>query len=305
MKKVVTFLAAVLASASLHAADTYNFYVMNAAGSSSDMLARKIAEVFETRTKKKLVVVNLPGGDQIPAATAFKRDNKISVSMGGTGMHIYNYILHKDLPYSDSDFRFVTFFDVVALYTTTTTSQITDINKFLDHIAATKDPLLGTYDASTKFNALVLARNKNQSLTIVPYKGSIALNTALAVNEVSMGLTSAHPDVFRYQQEGKVRIIAHTGDRDLVLSGVKVPSLSRHSDVPQFSGGVMISITPGTSPEHEELARALKETIDTAEVTAQSEKFFLVKSDVAPHSLREEIKKRRDAVAARRDLLVD
>ena len=85
----------------------YQLIVPNPPGSSSDVVARVIAEEYNRISGNTLILEYAVGGDHIIAVNKFRSLPKPAVILGSTTMHVFNYVYKDSLPYSDQDFDHV------------------------------------------------------------------------------------------------------------------------------------------------------------------------------------------------------
>ena len=79
----------------------------SAASGGSDLVARRLSDLYQKKTGNALVVVNASGGNHVVAANAFKQESThaIAAVTPTSTMMVYNHL--ESLPYQDSDFNII------------------------------------------------------------------------------------------------------------------------------------------------------------------------------------------------------
>jgi len=246
------------------AADSYKIIVPNPAGAATtDLIARRIADQYNKNTGKKLVVTNRPGGNQIVAVTEFKKE-RLAVIMGAFSMHVYNYMQADALPYKDSDFQHLVFFgEQPGVYFVAADSPILSLNDLLNKFPASERPLIGSHATNTLLNVMSLKINRDFRIRAVNYKNPNDMILDVVGGRLPVGFTSVGGSILvDMEKQGKIRLIANSTRNDLRINDKVVPSLSKQSGIDQFNGAATMSITPGDSEEHRELARELLKIVN-------------------------------------------
>lgn len=254
-------------------AKEYKFIIPNPPGSSSDIVARAIADEFQRLTGDVLVLNYHPGGDHIIAASKFKNEKKLSVSLGTTTMHVFNYATKEKLPYSESDFVHVGWigWSPHVWYTKANGKfkTIQDVERAL----LQKEPINVAVDAmSTQANVLSLQKfhkNKGNGINMIKYKGSPESLAAVLGDQIDLANSSISPAIIENAQAGKIIILGTTHKSPLRIEGLPIiPRSSEIFKVKQFNGGFLVSLSPGFegNDEFTKLKSNLLKTIQSAHV---------------------------------------
>jgi tripartite-type tricarboxylate transporter receptor subunit TctC len=246
-------------------ASTYNFIVANPPGSSSDLVARTVAQEYNRVTGKTLVLNYAPGADQIIAVTKFVNQKELTVILGGTTMHVFNVVNKENLPYTENSFFHVGWigWDTTVWYTRSQ-SLLTSLEDMLSKLDQGQHITVGVDAQSTQVNVTSLKkfRKNTHNLKMITYKGSPQTLADVLGGHVDAGVSSLSPTLVEQHAAGKIRILGVTRPQSIVISGTTVPSAEQILRVPQFSGGFSLSI----SAQHADTAEGIQLTADLHKV---------------------------------------
>jgi tripartite-type tricarboxylate transporter receptor subunit TctC len=230
----------------------YQLIVPNPPGSSSDVVARVIAEEYNRISGNTLILEYAVGGDHIIAVNKFRSLPKPAVILGSTTMHVFNYVYKDSLPYSDQDFDHVGWigWSPHVWYTRSNTAYKTlaDVNLALKG----KNKInIGVDSLSTEANVISVAKHHPQGsmVEIIKYKGSPEVLMNVLSGTIDIAVASLSELILNTAQSGKIRILATSNDRSISLSGNTVPAANSTLGVNQFNGGFLISVSAGYSDD--------------------------------------------------------
>ena len=264
MKKLILSVM-IMASASIaSAAETYKIFVGNAPGSATtDLIARRVADIYNKKTGNVLKVVNVPGGNQIPVIVEFKKE-RIALLSGTFTMHVYNYMTNDNLPYNDGDFQHISFLgEQPAIYFSAAGSAIKTPNDLITVLPESGKPFIGTHATQPFLNIMSLKTYKDKRITPVNYRGPNEIITDTVAERIPVGFAAVGGSSIRdLEKEGRVQFIGNTTTQDLVINGKTVPSVAKALNIMQFNGAAIMSLRSGDSPEHKKLAKDISEIMN-------------------------------------------
>ena len=267
MKKIVPIiLAACFASFSMAA--EYNFILPNPPGSSSDTVARSIAEEYNRQTGNNLVIDYAPGGDHLVAAAKFKNQSQLAILLGSTTLHVFNYVTKESLPYSDDDFRHVGWIGWAPhIWYVRSDSRYQSLDDVSSALKKAQRINVGVDGMSTQSNVMSVRkfRKDGTSMEMIVYKGSPqALNDVLG-GHVDMAVGGISAVLTEQADAGKIRILGTTNNKPATLAGHEVPVSSKALGVEQFNGGFLLSLnaTHANTIEGRKLADDLHRVINS------------------------------------------
>jgi tripartite-type tricarboxylate transporter receptor subunit TctC len=304
MKKILLALIASLVTATAMAGENYKIYVPNPPGSSSgDAMARKISEMYSRLNNgRSLSVHNVPGGNHILAVNEF-RQQPLALIVSSSTMHVYNYLQPEIVTYSDDHFNHIA--ELGELYRFYFTFPGSGINKVEDLVTfpVTKPLLIGSHANNTLININSINKNLKAGVKAVTYKNPTEMITNVAGKHLSVGLsTGGGNNLFEMAKSGKVQILGSTASRHVKIQDIEIPSASAQLKVQQYNGYQWVSITPGNSAEHKQLAEDVKKIVASQEFQSflPSVLSFPSNSKEPPIKL---IQRMRNDVLSNRDLL--
>lgn len=208
---------------------TVQLIVPFAAGGSTDVFARRLAEVLRVKWKQPIIIENKPGAGNvigIQAAVGAQPDGHTLIIVPDPAVTV-DPLIRSQLPYNPEQ-------DLVPITTLVTYPQVIVANasvpaKSLKELAdlSKKTPInYGSYGLGTAPH-LVLELYKQLSgaeMTQIPYRGSAPAWLALTSNEVQL-LVAGVGTVMPHVEAGRVRVLAVEGNE-------RSPQLP---DVPTFA----------------------------------------------------------------------
>jgi len=225
----------------------------NPPGSSTDYFIKMIGDEYKKLTGDKFVQSYHPGGSGRVAVAKFLNADKETILIGSTALHIWNPILEKTLPYKDSDFKPVTFLgNGPIFYVSNIESGIKNIDDLLIKLPKSKKPFVAGYANSINVSVELLQKKGHlQNVEVVVTKGAPDVLVNILNGATPVGLIgSGVPSLFTLHKEGKLNVIASTWHEDLVLEGVKVPSISKKLNVPQSLSGFSLVMHHDVDKNH-------------------------------------------------------
>jgi tripartite-type tricarboxylate transporter receptor subunit TctC len=266
-------IAAILLMASVtvvSAATTYNFIIPNPAGSSSDVVARAVAEEYAKISGNKLVIDYAPGGDHIVAANRFLAVTQPTVSLGSTTMHVFNHVTKDSIPYKDSDFDHVGWIGWTPhVWYVRTASSYTLLSQVVDNMKKGQRINVGVDGLSTQANVMSIKRSRSDSVSMemIIYKGSPQVLADVLGGHVDIGVASLSSVIIGQAAAGNIRILATTNATPIVVAGQPIPVADRILDVEQFNGGFLLSVSAKfDTEENQNLKRDLHRAINSPAV---------------------------------------
>ena len=267
MKKIIATIF-LLSCVTLTQAKDYKIYVSNPPGSSiGDAMARKISEIHSKKNNgSALVVVNVPGGNHVLAINEYKKQS-LALIVSTSTMHVYNYLYPEIVNYSDDDFNHIDELgELYSFYFTHPGSGINRINDLLTMSSQDKPMLIGSHANNTLININSLKKNLRATVEAVPFKSPTEMITNVAGKNLMVGLsTGGGNNLFEMAKAGKIKILGSTANKSVRIQDVEIPSVSAQLKVPQYNGYQWISISPGNSNEHVQLAKDIKEIVSGQE----------------------------------------
>jgi tripartite-type tricarboxylate transporter receptor subunit TctC len=235
-------------------AEDYRVIVPLPAGNQSDLITRAIADSISRNTKDQLIVLNMPGAENTIAAMHFKNNPNIDLINTVSGMIVFNPVLKPDLPYSDKDFNHIAYVGTsVTLWVTRPNTNLKTPEDLVKHL-----PLfVGGYASSLNFNLNALTKEKNLKSSIVSYKGISQTMIDILNGTIDLGLLTMSGTVSSMVKSGKLHIIGSSYHEDLVVDGIKIPSVSKRLNIPQFNGFIAYASQPSADLERTAKLRKL------------------------------------------------
>jgi tripartite-type tricarboxylate transporter receptor subunit TctC len=267
MKKIIATIF-LLCCVTVTQAKNYKIYVANPPGSSiGDAIARKISEIYSKKNLgNALVVVNVPGGNHVLAINEYKKQS-LALIVSTSTMHVYNYLYPEIVNYSDDDFNHLG--ELGELYSFYFTHPGSGINKITDVLTVSskdKPMLIGSHANNTLININSIKKNLGAPVEAVTFKSPTEMITSVVGKNLMVGLsTGGGNNLFEMAKAGKVKILGSTASKSVRIQGIEIPSVSTQLKVPQYNGHQWISISPGNSNEHLQLANDIKEIMSGQE----------------------------------------
>ena len=279
MKKLFFVIACVLFSASTTAAE-YNFIIANPPGSSSDIVARAVADEYSRVTGNTLVFEYAPGADHLIAVAKFKNQSKLGVLLGSTTMHVFNHVYKDSLQYSDSDFDHVGWIgwtpNVWYVRSDSSLKTLEDVNV---RLRSQQIINIGVDGLSTEVNVISLKKNHpaGTAAEIIKYKGSPQVLNDVLGGHIDLGIASMSGIIASSAEENKIRILATTNDTPIRINTINIPTAQNILGVNQFNGGFLLSVSPVYNTESQQLKDDLYKVINSSVVR---EKLAKIKIEV-------------------------
>jgi tripartite-type tricarboxylate transporter receptor subunit TctC len=301
MKSIIFYL--LLSATLLSTAAEYKIITPNSAASGgSDLVARRLSELYQKKTGNALVVINAPGGNHIVAANAFRIESThaIAAITPTSTMMVYNHL--DTLPYQDSDFNIIAEFGSSEnIYFANTASGINGPRDLISTLPQSRRPFIGSHATSSLVNINALRKFLNAPVTAVNYKNPADVVMDVVAGNIDVGCVAAAAInlLIEMEQAGKIKIIGTTAALPVRINGHMVASVSKDLRVTQFNNYVWLAISPGTTAEHRQLARDLQDLMRTAEMQEALASVAYHPSGRAPDQI---IKEMRQSILENRDL---
>jgi len=247
----------------------YSFIIPNPPGSSSDIVARAVADEYTRVTGNVLVFDYAPGADHLIAVAKFKNQSKLSVLLGSTTIHVFNYVYKDSLPYSDADFDHVGWIGwtphVWYVRSDSSLKTLEDVNA---RLRSQQIINIGVDGLSTEANVLSLRKNhpSGSAAEIIKYKGSPQVLNDVLGGHIDLGIASMSGIIATNAEENKIRILATTNDSPIRVNTINVATAHNILGVNQFNGGFLLSVSPGYNTESQRLKDDLFKVINSSAV---------------------------------------
>lgn len=240
-KKFLLFIIALsISTASI--AEEFRAMLPWGVGQASDTIARTIAQVFHENTGDTLIIENMPGGQTITGTIHYKNDPRIQVYITTSTSLGYNpVVLTPPLPYTDADFNNIIW--VATQSGVWVTRHDTGIKTTQDLLARMPKFVAGN-SPTMDLNTISLAKEKNLKVEIVPYKTGSELVQALLSNSVDLVVAGNSSSIMSLVKDGKLHIIGTTLKDDVVIDGIKMPSIPKRTGVAGVNAFIGIALKP-------------------------------------------------------------
>lgn len=282
-KKIIPLLISLFLTTTV-TAKNIDVIIPNPAGSTTDILAKALSESYYKITGDNLIIQYAPGGDGAVAAVKFQNANKETLLLGITSLHVYNPALKQDLPYKDSDFKYISFIGYTpAIYISNPTSEIRTIEDLLNKLNKSDKPFIGGYAISYNVSVNIL-KNKNKldkKIQIVGHKGGPDVLVNVLNGSVPVGLIATTNNLIELAKEGKINIIGSTHHEDILIQGIKIPSVEKTLNLPQTTGGFIISMKPNADPKFaENIEKNIVKALQSKEVQESMQKYNIFPANI-------------------------
>lgn len=235
-----------------------------AGGNAVDIIARKVADIYKANTGRDMIVANIPGGDNIPAAQEFKKQS-LAVIFAATPLMVYNYANKENLPYTHKDFNVL--FDLGLNSHVIFTHKNSGINSLEDLVNGRNPIQIGVSDLAALATVNAWRRQHNPNLVIVNYKNQNELLINTRGQHIPVGLVPISNDlVFDWADSKDMMILGHTGTTSILKRNYSMRPASRILDSPAFFGGLWVAITPGESVPHVQLGKDIIEIFNRPDI---------------------------------------
>lgn len=228
--------------------------VPGAAGGTTDIPTRLVAQKLSARLGQSIVVENKPGTGGILGVQALLKNpaDGYTILVGNTGSNAVNYKAYKNNSYQPDDF--IALSDLISFANVLVVNADSPVKNVADLVALLKrEPGKLTYPSAGigQLTHLMPEMFKVQTQTDalhIPYKGSVPATMSVLSGETAFmfdNLTQALPQI----QAGKLRVLAVTSEQR-VASLPDVPTM-RESGYPNFvvTGWLGFFIRSKTPPE--------------------------------------------------------
>lgn len=235
-------------------ATEYQIVVAYPPGNQSDLITRAIADSIARNTKDKLIVINVPGGENIIAVQQFKNNPNIDLITTVSSMVIFNPVLKKNLPYGNDDFEHLVYGGTsVALWVTRPNTNLKTPEDLIKHMP----PFVGGFASSLDYNLHALSREKNLQSSIVSYKGVNETMLDLLNGSTDLAILTMSGTVLQMVKSGKLHVVGSSYNKDLVIDGINIPSVSKRLGVTQFNGFVGFAGKPDAPKRNAKLKQLI------------------------------------------------
>lgn len=256
----------------------------NPAGSTTDMLAKALAESYYKITGDNLIIQYAPGGDGAVAAVKFKNSNRETLLLGITSLHVYNPVLKQELPYQDADFKHIAFVGYTpALYISNPSTGILSIEDLFNKLNNSKQAFIGGYAVSynVSINILKNAGKFKKNVEVVGHKGGPDVLLNVLNGSVPVGLIAVTSNLIDLAKQGKINIIGSTHHEDLDIQGIKIPSIEKLLNLTQTTGGFIISMKPNVDTKFaEDIEKNIIKALQSKEVRDSMEKYNIFPANI-------------------------
>ena len=228
--------------------------VPGAAGGTTDIPTRLVAQKLSARLGQSIIVENKPGTGGILGVQALLKNpaDGYTILVGNTGSNAVNYKAYKNNSYQPDDF--IALSDLISFANVLVVNADSPVKNVADLVALLKrEPGKLTYPSAGigQLTHLMPEMFKVQTQTDalhIPYKGSVPATMSVLSGETAFmfdNLTQALPQI----QAGKLRVLAVTS-AERVASLPDVPTM-RESGYPNFvvTGWLGFFIRAKTPPE--------------------------------------------------------
>ena len=266
LTSAVVMATGVLAAGSAFAAypdKTITVYVSYAAGGTTDVTARALAQGMEKILGVPVAVENKAGGGGSVSATllANQKPDGYTLLVTSTGVLSMRPLMQK-VSYSPSDFTvLMQYSDYVGSLVVRKDSPLDTVEKFIEH--ATKNPGMTYASSGTNTQQQIavetLAKCKGLTFKHVPQKGGSGSNTVLMGGHVDFIAGSGSHLPFVEQGEFRELLVFHRDTRDPTKPAV--PIMSDIGCPPSNPALGMIVVAPKGLPA--DVAKKLEDTLKT------------------------------------------
>lgn len=243
-KALITIILATTLAPSAYAQTTTNWpthsltmIVPGAAGGTTDIPTRLVAQKLSARLGQSIVVENKPGTGGILGVQALLKNpaDGYTLLVGNTGSNAVNYRAYKNNNYKPSDFIAIS--DLISFANVLVVNADSPVKNVADLVARLKKepgkltyPSAGIGQLTHLMPEMFKVQTKTDALHI-PYKGSVPATMSVLSGETAFmfdNLTQALPQI----QAGKLRVLAVTS-AERVSSLPNVPTM-KESGYPDF-----------------------------------------------------------------------
>jgi tripartite-type tricarboxylate transporter receptor subunit TctC len=258
----------------------YGFIIPNPAGSSSDVVARTIADEYNRLTGNILVIDYALGADGQIAVAKFKTQNRLSVILGTSTMHVFNYVYKDNLPYSDVDFDHAAWIGwTPSVWYVRSDSPLKTMEDVNARLRSQQIINIGADNLSVEANVISLKKYHpfGNAVEIIKYKGAPQVYTDILGGHIELAVASMTSFISSSVEDGKIRVLSTTSENPIKINGAVIPTAQNVLGVNQFNGAFLISVSPGYGTESQKLKEDLLRTVNSPAV---KEKLAKINIDV-------------------------
>ena len=181
------------------------------AGSSTDIMARLLAERLQPKWGQSIVVENRPGGDGLVSITAFIQANEDHTFFFiPTSVYIVHPYVHANLPYdAERDLvPIVKLSSTLLVYAAPAVLPANDLKEFVALVRANPGKMnYGMTPGFTEFVFDGFLREQGLAMAKVPYRDIVQAPTDLGENRIQI-LGVSHSVALSQAQAGRVKLLA-------------------------------------------------------------------------------------------------
>lgn len=245
MKLLIALFFAMIATVGT-AKESYPFIIPNTPGSVSDLIARSMANIYNKKTGNTLVIQNVGGGQQVPAAVRFSNLNSPAIIMSTTGILVFNPVLQKSLPYDLSIFDHVggiSFSPII--WVVRSDSPYKSMKDLVEQLPKSKKPLVAYANLVEVVNLHMLSKKygwSQKTVEEVKYRGVPEVVQGLLAADIDVAVVSSTQALTAQIEAGNLRAIGTTVPTGFILGSLNVPSVQSQIGVEQYTGGNFLSL---------------------------------------------------------------
>ena len=265
----------------VHASETYTFIVPNSPGTTSDAVARLVADEYHDMTGNNMMLEYAAGADGVIGATKFKNCRSTCVTVNGVGVLVLNYFLKENLPYTRQDFDHVAWVGwVTNIWYTHPGTNIKSLDDLKNRVVKQTPTTVAHDFPASSINIVALQKEYNNYVNFarIPYKSSTQVLQDIMGGQVDLAIGSGNLGLYEQARSGKIRILGSTNPENISINGQTVPtSIGVFGNAPQFQAAQVISISPGAkSAEVEKLKRNIQAVLKQPRVVEKLQAMALV-----------------------------
>lgn len=273
--KIFAFISLFLLASVGWAASTYTLIVPNPPGSTSDLVARAIADEYTRATGNTIVFDYVNGAAGIIGVTKFKNCATPCITVTGMAVHVLNHFQHDNLPYSDRDFDHVSWVGwSTNVWYVNSNSNIRNINDLMTKIKNNEPVNIGVEGPSSEINVDSLKKMypNATNINVVRFRGSAQLSTAVAGGHVDVGINSPGSATAGLETQGLIRFLGVTHSEPVLINGKLLQPVDKIFKAPQFDGAMMLSVSVNHTSRHNEVEQLKKDLLAAVRSAAVKEK---------------------------------
>lgn len=271
LKRLLTY-ALIILSLSINAAE-YKMALPYGPGSQSDSINRAIVQKFTEITGDTIIIENKPSTNGAIAINYFKANKDVQLLALGSGIVVSDPSL-KEAMYVDGDFDNLFYIGTSPFFLLASNkSGIKSLDEFISNMPE----FIGSNSDTGKINSIVFAKEKNKSITYVPYKDSPAVILAVMTGELPIGNIAATKNLLELHRTGKLTILGTSYKEDIVVGDITIPSIPKKLKIPQFNGFMSLAIKSDLDPKlKQKLKDGLWRAIRDPEVREKAKQAFVL-----------------------------